>query len=360
MAAAKQSSGEGPSSPTHGIAVGRFLSYLEAKQRSFGDVVHAEGKEMLDLIAAAIPSDSESDCEDPRHPRERAGRQRRSVSARNRAARLRESVRTRWEWARSRADALRAPAVLVQAFARAPEPEPQPRPPEHSPEGALGLVSTYGTDSFEDAGRVLGWLQAVSGASLSAFARHGSVWRRRLSRAERAAGAGSVLTAAAITAESARIARAWHQGLLSANAAVALLAVGAARAAGGAAGARTGALAARRALSSARVRHPAAQLAAMLCGSVAGGAALAAAATAVADRLAAHFFTDDRAAGLRHAFRTLGLPPTATDDEVQSRFLRLASAAHPNKAGGSVEKFADLQAAYGTVRAVRAAPAARL
>lgn len=55
------------------------------------------------------------------------------------------------------------------------------------------------------------------------------------------------------------------------------------------------------------------------------------------------------------AFKLLGLPDTATADEVKVAYKRLASAKHPDR-GGSVEEFQELKEAYETAMAYALLP----
>ena len=47
-------------------------------------------------------------------------------------------------------------------------------------------------------------------------------------------------------------------------------------------------------------------------------------------------------------YATLGVPRTATPDEIKRAFRKLASQHHPDK-GGNTQKFQDIQAAYDTL-----------
>ena len=45
-------------------------------------------------------------------------------------------------------------------------------------------------------------------------------------------------------------------------------------------------------------------------------------------------------------FDTLGVPPSATDDEIKAAYRRLAMKYHPDRAGGDQTKFDEVKKAY--------------
>eukprot|EP01062_Namystynia_karyoxenos_P001197 TRINITY_DN10402_c6_g1_i1.p1 TRINITY_DN10402_c6_g1~~TRINITY_DN10402_c6_g1_i1.p1 ORF type:complete len:421 (+),score=118.64 TRINITY_DN10402_c6_g1_i1:130-1263(+) len=363
---------------------GAVLRYLDKEGLRFQDVVYADDSAIDGVIDAAIPDDDGESCgslpeqsaaqqatADGAAPRKLAAthtgcaaecsatpppQQQRPARSRGDVQRWREAARRRWRQARAWADAFPAAGGLVSAFSRplqdpTAQPPAQPQPQPQQQRQAV-LAAEPSLDLFEDAGRVLGWLQAICSGRLSADARHGSALRSRLASTERIASAGRGVTGAVLAAAAARIARDWYQGRLSDGAAVRYLGTGALRAAAGGAGAYAGARAAHRAAEAVRIRQPVWRLAAMLCGTLSGGAA----ASAAWGRL---FGGDSRAAALRRAYEVLGVAPSASDAALHSRYLQLAASHHVDR-GGDPGLFATINAAYALIKTARETPAARL
>jgi DnaJ-class molecular chaperone len=62
---------------------------------------------------------------------------------------------------------------------------------------------------------------------------------------------------------------------------------------------------------------------------------------------------------MQNLFLILNIPTTASADDARRAFVRLAKIYHPDKVGGSAEKFKEISAAYESVKkyiAERSAP----
>uniref|UniRef100_A0A0G4HXF1 J domain-containing protein n=1 Tax=Chromera velia CCMP2878 TaxID=1169474 RepID=A0A0G4HXF1_9ALVE len=87
-------------------------------------------------------------------------------------------------------------------------------------------------------------------------------------------------------------------------------------------------------------------------GALAGGVCGALLASEAVFRLSNALFGDDRERALGKAYETLGVAPTAKDEQVRKKYLKLAKANHPDK-GGNEAKFIEINGAYELIRAAR-------
>jgi DnaJ-like protein len=56
---------------------------------------------------------------------------------------------------------------------------------------------------------------------------------------------------------------------------------------------------------------------------------------------------------VRRHYETLGLPPTATNEEIKAAYRRLATEHHPDKDGGDTARMQQINAAYDELRRLR-------
>lgn len=91
----------------------------------------------------------------------------------------------------------------------------------------------------------------------------------------------------------------------------------------------------------------------MIIGGIVGGIAGSGLANALADRLTQTIFDLPKSVALENAYRYLGLPQTASNDDINKRFRTQALTHHPDKEGGSDEKFQLLQSHVGVIKAAR-------
>eukprot|EP00756_Hemistasia_phaeocysticola_P006989 Hpha_TRINITY_DN14076_c0_g1::TRINITY_DN14076_c0_g1_i1::g.44383::m.44383 len=343
-----------PQSPTSRDAVGLFLRYLDGAQKTCSEVLESDDTELVEIVEKAIPLSVPEQ----------------SGATPTRTHQLRSALSDYLIRMKKHADALRAPGELIRALVAsnsvpsarpAPSPTPVPVPVSASVSTTqLSIVSPRSTHNFEEAGRVLGGMQAVCGAGVSSLARHGTALRKRIGRAELTAGVGKALTVAALGLEAAGIVRDWYRGLLTTRGAARLMMEGAVRGVGSATGAFLGAQSTRRVVTGMKIRDPRMHVAALLCGSVVGGAAAAQISRKVASAVARFFLgADDRTEALKRAYVMLGVQVDATDAELKSRYQYLAAKTHPDR-GGDPEHFTLLRTAYELVTDSRRPPRPRL